>query len=316
MKNLLLLSLVVVLTLFVSAAKAEEAKKLVIFSQCNNAEPYRAAQNARFKELWANYDDVDFEIMDAQMDSSRQISQIETAIRKEPDLLIVAPLERGPLSNIVGKAKAAGIPVICLERDIENHDNFTTWVRSDNYVIGQQAGYYIVNYLTEKFGEPKGKVVDLRGTLGVEAEINRYNGAWDVINKYPEIKLVQESVVGWLQSKARERMTEILRAQPEIDVVYAHNDPMAVGAYLATKDLGREEEMIFVGVDGLNGPGGGIQKVKDGVINATFVYPLCADKAVEVGYEMLSDPNFTPEKQYAVDSQMVTQENATKLYKE
>ncbi len=316
MKNLLLLSLVVVLTLFVSAAKAEEAKKLVIFSQCNNAEPYRAAQNARFKELWANYDDVDFEIMDAQMDSSRQISQIETAIRKEPDLLIVAPLERGPLSNIVGKAKAAGIPVICLERDIENHDNFTTWVRSDNYVIGQQAGYYIVNYLTDKFGEPKGKVVDLRGTLGVEAEINRYNGAWDVINKYPEIKLVQESVVGWLQSKARERMTEILRAQPEIDVVYAHNDPMAVGAYLATKDLGREEEMIFVGVDGLNGPGGGIQKVKDGVINATFVYPLCADKAVEVGYEMLSDPNFTPEKQYAVDSQMVTKENATKLYKE
>lgn len=316
MKNVLLLGIFFALICFVSIAKADEPKKLVIFSQCNNAEPYRAAQNARFKELWANYDDVEFEIMDAQMDSSRQISQIETAIRKEPDLLIVAPLERGPLSDIVGKAKAAGIPVICLERDIENHDNFTTWVRSDNYIIGQQAGNYIVSYLTQKFGDPKGKIVDLRGTLGVEAEINRYNGAWDVLKKYPDIKLVQESVVGWLQSKARERMTEILRAQPEIDVVYAHNDPMAVGAYLATKDLGREKEMIFVGVDGLNGSGGGIQKVKDGVINATFVYPLCADRAVEVGYEILSDPDFVPEKQYSVESQMVTKDNATQLYRD
>lgn len=315
MKKILLFTVLLALALLVNVAQADEQKKLVIFSQCNNAEPYRAAQNARFKEVWSQYDDVEFEIMDAQMDSSRQISQIETAIRKEPDLLIVAPLERGPLSEIVGKAKNAGIPVICLERDIENHDNYTTWVRSDNYIIGQQAGNYIVNYLTNLNGKPKGNVVDLRGTLGVEAEINRYNGAWDVLNKYPEIVLVQESVVGWLQSKARERMTEILRAQPEIDVVYAHNDPMAVGAYLAAKDLNREKEMIFVGVDGLNGPGGGIQKVKDGVISATFTYPLCVDKAVEVGYEILVNKDFVPEAEYAVNSQMVTADNAEKLYK-
>ncbi len=316
MKKFLLLGILFMLTIMAGPAQADEMKKLVIFSQCNNAEPYRAAQNARFKEMWSQHDDVDFEIMDAQMDSSRQISQIETAIRKEPDLLIVAPLERGPLSEIVGKAKNAGIPVICLERDIADHDNYTTWVRSDNYIIGKQAGQYIVDYLTEKNGEPKGNVVDLRGTLGVEAEVNRYNGAWDLLNTYPEIKLVQESVVGWLQSKAREHMTEILRAQPEIDVVYAHNDPMAVGAYLAAKDLGRDKEMIFVGVDGLNGPGGGIQKVKDGVLSATFTYPLCVDKATEVGYKILTDKDFVPDSEYAVASKMVTDENAASLYKE
>ncbi len=88
----------------------------------------------------------------------------------------------------------------------------------------------------------------------------------------------------WIQAKAKDRMTEVLRAQPKIDVVYGHNDPMAVGAYLAAKELGREKEMIFVGVDGLGGPAGGIKKVMDGILAATFVYPLCVDKAVEVGH--------------------------------
>ena len=92
-----------------------------------------------------------------------------------------------------------------------------------------------------------------------------------------------DPVADWIQAKAKDRMTEVLRAQPKIDVVYGHNDPMAIGAYLAAKELGREKEMIFVGVDGLGGPAGGIKKVMDGVLAATFVYPLCVDKAVEIG---------------------------------
>jgi ribose transport system substrate-binding protein len=110
-------------------------------------------------------------------------------------------------------------------------------------------------------------------------------------------------------------MTEVLRAQPHIDVVYAHNDPMAVGAYLAAKELGREQEMIFVGVDGLGGSAGGIQKVIDGVLAATFVYPLCVDKAVEIGRRMLHEPGFQPEKEYVLESVLVTKENAAEMYR-
>ena len=118
----------------------------------------------------------------------------------------------------------------------------------------------------------------------------------------------------WIQAKAKDRMTEVLRAQPTIDVVYGHNDPMAIGAYLAAKELGREKEMIFVGVDGLGGPAGGIKKVMDGMLAATFVYPLCVDKAVEVGNRMLHDPGFKPDKDYKLDSLMVTPANAAELY--
>ena len=142
------------------------------------------------------------------------------------------------------------------------------------------AGQFIVDKLTAKYGKPKGKIVEIRGLLGVEGEINRYGGAHEVFQQYPDVKVVHEAVADWLQAKGRERMLEILRAQPEIDAVYGHNDPMAVGAYLAAQELGREKSMFFVGVDGLGGPAGGIKKVMDGVLAATFYYPLAVDMAM------------------------------------
>ncbi len=313
-KKLAVIGLVLVVALAATSLSAAPAKKyLVIFSQCNNAEPYRAAQNAIFQKLWAQFPDVQFEITDAQQDNSRQIAQIETAIRKKPDLLIVAPNEREPLTAIMGKAMAAKIPVISLERDIVK-PNYTTWVMSDNYAIGKKAGEWMVQYLTKKYGEARGKIVDMRGLLGVEGEMKRYNGAWDVFKKYPKIVSVGEAECNWLQSTARERAVEILRAQPEIDIVYGHNDPMAVGAYLAAKDLGRDKDIAFVGVDGLPGEAGGIKSVIDGVLVATFSYPPCADKAVEIGNKLMRDPKFKAEKQYNMESQMITKENAQKIY--
>ena len=222
---------------------------LVAFSQANNAEPYRAAQNAFLGKLFAAQPDVKLAIADAQQDNSKQVAQVETFIRQKPDLLIVAPNERAALTAVMGQAMEARIPVICLERDILQ-PNYTSYVHSDNVAIGRLAGQFIVDQLTKKYGRPKGNVVAIRGLLGVEGEIHRDRGARDIFDKYPEIKIVADPVADWIQAKAKDRMTEVLRAQPGIDVVYGHNDPMAVGAYLAAKELGREKEMIFVGVDG------------------------------------------------------------------
>lgn len=292
----------------------EKRQYFVAFSQCNNAEPYRAAQNALMTKLFSQTPDVKLVISDAQQDNSKQVAQIETFIRQKPDLLIVAPNERAGLTAVMGQATEANIPVICLERDILQ-PNYTTYIRSDNAVIGRMAGEYIVDYLKKKYGKPAGNVVAMRGLLGVEGEINRDAGAKEVLAKYPEIKIVADPVADWIQAKARDRMTEVLRAQPKIDIVYAHNDPMAVGAYLAAKELGRDKQIAFVGVDGLGGPAGGIKKVMDGILAVTFVYPLCVDKAVEIGNRILREPGFHPEKQYNIDSVMVTPANAAELYK-
>ncbi len=315
MKRKLLAALALGCALFSAACGAGNGKKqlLVAFSQANNAEPYRAMQNALMQKLWAQYPDVKLVISDAQQDNSKQVAQVETFIRQKPNLLIVAPNERAALTAVMGQAMEAGIPVICLERDILQ-PNYTTYVHSDNVAIGRMAGQFIVDYLTKKYGQPKGKIVAMRGLLGVEGEINRDKGAGEIFQKYPQVQVVADPVADWIQAKAKDRMTEVLRAQPQIDVVYGHNDPMAVGAYLAAKELNREKEMIFVGVDGLGGPAGGIQKVMDGILAATFVYPLCVDKAVEIGNRILHEPGFHPDKDYTLDSLMVTPANARQMY--
>ena len=296
-----------------SCGAHKEIKYFVAFSQANNAEPYRAAQNRLMEQLFSKYPDVHLVIADAQQDNSKQIAQIETLIRQRPSLLIVAPNERAPLTEVMGKAVAAGIPVICLERDI-TAPNYTTFIGVDNHAVGWMAGQYIRDELTRRNGAPKGKVVEIRGLLGVEAQTERHEGALEVFKASPDIQVVHEGVADWLQSNARDRMLEILRAEPKIDVVYAHNDPMAIGAYLAAKELGREHEMFFVGIDGLGGPAGGIKKVMDGVLTATFYYPLCVDKAVEIGNRMMREPGFKPDKQYILTSYAITSQNAPQVY--
>ena len=114
----------------------------------------------------------------------------------------------------------------------------------------------------------------------------------------------------WIQAKAKDRMTEVLRAQPPIDVVYGHNDPMAVGAYLAAKELGREKRSPSSASTDWTGEAGGVKKVEDGILAATFVYPLCVDKTVEVALKMLRDPSFKPEKDYNLPSKLVTNSRA------
>src|SRR5579872_2860630 len=299
--DLLCCSAVALLTALVAGcgnSKAPNAKKqyFVAFSQCNNAEPYRAAQNSLMTKLFAGAPDTKLVVSDAQQDNSKQIAQIETFIRQKPSVLIVAPNERAALTAVMGEAMQAGIPVICLERDILQ-PNYTTYIHSDNVEIGRKAGQFIVDYLAKKYGTPKGNIVQLRGLLGVEGEMSRDSGAKEIFKKYPAIKILAEPVADWIQARAKDRMTEVLRVQPQIDVVYGHNDPMAIGAYLAAKELGREKEMIFIGVDGLGGPSGGIKKVMDGVLAATFVYPLGVKEAVDVAQKIIRDPNYKPQKE-------------------
>ncbi|HWF37736.1 MAG TPA: substrate-binding domain-containing protein, partial [Candidatus Acidoferrales bacterium] len=176
--------------------KPSGKKYLVAFSQCNNAEPYRAAQNALMTRLFSQDPDVDLVIADAQQDDSKQVDQIEAFIRERPNLLIVAPNERTPLTAVMGRACDSKIPVICLERDIVQ-PNYTTYIKADNRKIGEMAGQFIVDRLKKKYGTPRGKIVEIRGLLGIEAEMDRYRGAHAVMSQFPGIKVVHEAVADW-----------------------------------------------------------------------------------------------------------------------
>src|SRR5262245_26657604 len=141
-----------------SSAPPTKKQFFVAFSQCNNAEPYRAAQNALMTKLFSEVSDVKLVIADGQQDNSKQVAQVETFIRQKPDLLIVAPNERAALTAVMGQAMEAKIPVICLERDILQ-PNYTTYIHSDNVAIGRLAGQFIADQLQKKYGAPRGSVV-------------------------------------------------------------------------------------------------------------------------------------------------------------
>lgn len=289
---------------------AEKKNFRIAFSQCNSAEPYRSVQNAIFKRNAERYgDEISLVIHDAQQDNSKQVAQIENIIQQKVDLLIVAPNESEPLTPVVKRAHDAGIKVICLERDLLEpvYDQF---VGADNVKIGEMAGQFVREYLSSR-NDPAPIVVELKGLLGSKPQEERHSGARKYIDTVPNVTVLEE-VGAWLQDEGRKRMETLLQANPKIDVVYAHNDPMAIGAYLAARDAQRNEEMIFVGVDGLGGPDGGIKKVMDGVLACTFIYPPCAAEALDFAVKILRGESVPP--RVILEPTKVTPENAAQLY--
>ena len=288
---------------------AATTKKFVIaFSQCNSAEPYRAAQNAIMKKEIEKYPDCELVIQDAQQDNAKQIAQIENFITQGVNVLIVAPNEAAPITPAVKKAKEAGIKVVCLERNLLE-PVYDLFVGADNVKIGELAGQFVAEQLHAKEAPV---VVELKGLLGTKPQEERHEGARKFINPVPNVKVV-EDVANWIQNEALKRMETILQANPKIDIVYAHNDPMAVGAYLAAKNAGRETEMLFVGVDALGGSDGGIQRVLDGMLACTFYYPTCAAEGLEYAVK-LARGETVPTEPVILSSERITKENAQEWY--
>lgn len=293
------------------AAKPAEGKKTfkIAFSQCNSAEPYRTAQNNIMKREIAKYPDCELVIQDAQQANAKQIAQIENFILQGVDVLIVAPNEAAPITAPVKKAKEKGIKVVCLERNLLE-PVYDIFVGANNVTIGEMAGQFVADYVKQQ-GIASPVVVELKGLLGTKPQEERHDGARKFIDPIAGVRVI-EDVANWIQNEALKRMETILQANPKIDVVYAHNDPMAVGAYWAAKNAGREKEMIFVGVDALGGPDGGIKRVLDGQLACTFYYPTCAAEGLEFAVKLAHGETVPP--QVMLEPAKIAGENAQEWY--
>jgi len=219
---------------------------------------------------------------DAQQDNAKQVADFENFLRQRIDLLIISPNEAKPLTPIVRRVFEQHIPVIIIDRAIEG-DTYTAFIGADNREIGKRAGEYAATLLSGK-----GNVIEIKGLPGSTPARDRSDGFHEAIAPFPDIKIIHDPVANWLREEAVTQMEAALAAHDHIDLVYAHNDPMAVGAYLAAKAKGREKEMKFIGIDGLPGLDGGRQAVADGKLSATFVYPTGGRDAVEIAAKILA----------------------------
>ncbi|OGB66077.1 MAG: hypothetical protein A2Y94_12420 [Caldithrix sp. RBG_13_44_9] len=293
--------------LFFSACQqqSESKKYLIGFSQCNSSEPWREAMNQELQKEAANHPELELIISDAQQDNSKQVADVENFIVKEIDLLIISPNEAQPLTAIVEEAFTKGIPVIVLDRKILS-DKYTVFIGADNVLIGEAAGKYAAALL-----EGKGNIVEIWGLKGSTPAQERHAGFMKGIAAYPEIQIIYEQDGAWLRRKGLEIMENALQRFEKIDLVYGHNDPMAMGAYIAAKNANRNMEMYFLGIDGLPGAEGGAQAVLNGELNATFLYPSGGKEAILIALKILHDE--TVDKNITLQTATIDSSNAKKF---
>ncbi|MFC2085462.1 substrate-binding domain-containing protein, partial [Bacteroidota bacterium] len=262
-----LITIVLFLVIFSCNQKQKTTKYTVGFSQCNSAEPWREAMNKEIISEAVKHPELNLIISDGQQDNSKQVADVENFIVQEVDILIISPNEAQPLTQVVEKAYDNGIPVIVLDRKVLT-EKFSVFIGADNVKIGKAAGEYAAKTL-----KGVGKVLEIWGLKGSTPAIERNEGFRQGIASYPGIEVIYEQDGAWLRRKGREIMENALQRFDKIDLVYAHNDPMAIGAYLAAKNANRFDKTIFIGIDGLPGAEGGVQAILDGKLNATFLYP-------------------------------------------
>ncbi|MGD0596680.1 MAG: substrate-binding domain-containing protein [Sedimentisphaerales bacterium] len=279
--------------------KGTKAKWTIGISQCNLGEPYRVQMNADIKSAADKHPEIKVVYKDAQNDTLKQRSQMEEFISAGVNLIIISPKEAAPLTPVVAQAYQKGIPVIVLDRRVLG-DQYTCFIGADNKKIGESAGKWIV----EKLGG-KGKVVELKGLMTTPPAQERHSGFLQGIKDANGIEIIFEADMKWLEPDARKEMESALARFDKIDLVYAHNDPGAHGAFLAAQAAGREKNIIFVGIDALLQEGQAY--VKQGIIQASFEYPTGGKKAIELGLDILNGKKV--EKEVTLSSRVFTKDN-------
>lgn len=282
-----------------SRPAGEGATWTIGMSQCNLNEPWRVQMNADVKAAAGNQPNLKVIFKDAQNDTLKQRAHVEEFVSAGVDLIIISPKEAQPLTEPVAKAYQADIPVIVLDRALLG-DQYSCFIGADNVKIGRAAGQWIAGQIQDD-----AKIVELKGLMTSTPGQDRHNGFREGLGDRGQI--IFEADMKWLEPEARKEMESALARFDRIDVVYAHNDPGAHGAYLAAKaeGRGREKQILFVGIDAL--PQEGVVYVKRGILAATFQYPTGGAEAIDTALKLL-DRQPVP-KTIVLSSRLFTRDN-------
>jgi ribose transport system substrate-binding protein len=267
---------------------ASAADKLVIgFSQGTMNHPWRVAMvDGNKKYATEHYPDVDLVVTDGQNQATKQVSDVESLISRGIKVLVISPLQAQALTPIVKQAMEANIPVITLDRAVNT--KVTCQVGAQNKPIGVEAGKFIAEKLNGK-----GNVIEVQGTAGASATIDRHDGFREALKDSPGIKVVADQFCDYLREPAVKFVEDMLQrfGPGQLQAIYAHNDEMALGAIKAVEAAGRSKEIVVIGIDGQNSA---FQAVKDGKLAATFIYPFCAPEGIEYAYKIAKGEQVPP----------------------
>ncbi|MDE5797083.1 MAG: substrate-binding domain-containing protein, partial [Muribaculaceae bacterium] len=263
---------------FVSSCREKNKTFKVGVSQCS-AEKWRWQTNDEILRELMFHPDLDVEIRCADDDNNKQIADIQYFIDNDFDIIIANPNEEQALSPILARAYEKGIPVITFDRRIAS-DSYTTHIEVDNAKIGQMAARYAIGLM------PRGRqtVIELQGDTAMSPARLRHEGFVNEIRHYPEVRILASEYGRWNPDLAKTIADSLLRLYPDVGVIYAHSDVMAMAASEVAKALGLDG-ISFIGVDGL--PEVGLQAVADSTINASFIYSTYGYRLLQTAADIL-----------------------------
>lgn len=238
-------------------------KKIVIgFSQVTSESPFYTALIDGAKAE-AEKQGAELVVMDAQNDIEKQNADVQDLITKGIDVLILNPTNPTAVVPALTAAKQAGIQVVTVDRPTE--EKVAAFVGRDNKEMGRIAGKQAVSLLGGE-GKATGKVIELQGDAGGKVMMDRHDGFHEIVGKEPGVKIVEGPYSDYIRSKAVKAFQDLLQANPDVNLVYAHNDDMALGALQVLEQANMLDKVKIVGIDGLSEA---VKAIIDGKYSAT-----------------------------------------------
>ena len=301
MKRYLYLIIYIGLGLSLAACKQQPKKFVIGVSQCSE-DIWRNKLNDELKMGEYLNDSIIVKLASSNDDNVLQNKQVHQFVDEGVDLLVISPNQLSAISKAVERAYEKGIPVILYDR-ISNTDKYTAFIGCDNYHIGKSMGTFIAQKL-----QGKGRIVEICGLDGSSPAMERHLGFLDAIKPYPGIQMIASEGGNWKEEGGVQAMKRILKKTQDFDYVFAHNDRLAWGAYEAAKQMGLQHRYKFTGVDGMATKGGGLELVRDGIFEASYLYPTKGDEVIALAMKILKHQPF--ERKNYLSTSIITRENA------
>lgn len=281
---------------------AQKPRKFVIgVSQCSE-DIWREKLNDELKMGEYLNDSLIVKLASSNDDNVLQNKQVNQFIDEGVDLLIVSPNQLSAISKSVERAYDKGIPVILYDRKT-NSDKYTAFIGCDNYTIGKSMGTFIAQQL-----QGKGRIVEISGLEGSSPALERHRGFMDAIKPYPGLQVVASEEGNWKEEGGIQAMKRILKQTQDFDYIFAHNDCLAWGAYVAARQMRVKRNYKYTGVDGMATEGGGLELVRDGIFEASYLYPTKGDEVIALAMKILKHQPY--ERDNYLSTSIITRANA------
>ena len=273
------------------------------FSQANGSDEWRTNQTNNVRDYCAEYNaGAEVLVSDALGEDATQSAHVDEFIARPVDVLLLTPNTAPGLTEAAKRALDAGIPVITMDRGVDVE--VTQHIGADNKLIGRKAAEYVAETI---LGGNGGTILEIQGTLGASATTDRHDEfvAWLEANA-PDVEIVQSVSADYKRELALTVTNDLLQAYApgSVDVIYTHNDAMALGVVAALETAGRLEEFKVVGIDGQNEA---IQAIKDGTIVVTFTYDNAGKEACESASKLIAGE--TIDKEWVIETNTIDASN-------